>query len=113
VVDKGYTVREAAEAMNVGHSSMDRWVAQLRRERNCMTPTGTAMTADVGQIVGKRYLSCRFRVEKFLLGDNYQVSDIIYKLRIRHAQAAHCSIHADWINFQCNVTRGHWKLVNY
>jgi transposase len=50
VVNKGYTVREAAEAMNVGHSSMDRWVAQLRKERNGETPTGTAMTAEQQRI---------------------------------------------------------------
>lgn len=41
VVVKGCTVREAAEAMNVGLSSMDRWAAQLRRERNKETPTGS------------------------------------------------------------------------
>ena len=50
VVDKGYTVREAAEAMSVGHSSMDRWVAQLRKERNGETPTGPAMTAEQQRI---------------------------------------------------------------
>ena len=27
VVDQNYTVREAAEAMNAGYSSMDKWVA--------------------------------------------------------------------------------------
>lgn len=31
--------------MGVGHSSMDRWVAQLRKERNGETPKGSAMTA--------------------------------------------------------------------
>ena len=50
VVDKGYTVREASEAMNVGSSSMDRWVAQLRMGRNGETPRGAAMTADQQRI---------------------------------------------------------------
>lgn len=50
VVDKGYTVREAADAMNVGLSSMDRWVAQLRKERSGETPRGAAMTADQQRI---------------------------------------------------------------
>ena len=34
VVDKGYAVREAAEAMGVGKSTMDKWVRQLRKERD-------------------------------------------------------------------------------
>lgn len=46
VVDKGYTIREAAQAINVGHSSMDRWVSQLRKERNGETPRSSAMTPE-------------------------------------------------------------------
>jgi transposase len=46
VVDQGYTVREAASAMGVDHSTMDRWIAQLRQERNGQTPKATAMTAE-------------------------------------------------------------------
>ncbi len=34
VVDKGYSVIEASQAMNVGKSSLDKWVRQLRGERN-------------------------------------------------------------------------------
>ena len=30
VVEKGYTIREAAESMGVGLSTMDKWVKQLR-----------------------------------------------------------------------------------
>ncbi len=29
VVEKGYTIREAAESMEVGQSTMDKWVKQL------------------------------------------------------------------------------------
>ena len=50
VVDKDYTIREAASAMNVGHSSMDRWVSQLRNERNGETPKASAMTAEQQRI---------------------------------------------------------------
>jgi len=50
VVDKGYTIREAATAMNVGHSSMDRWVAQLRKERRGETPVSKAMTPEQQEI---------------------------------------------------------------
>ena len=30
VLDQGYSVKEAAEAMNVGKSTMDKWVRQLK-----------------------------------------------------------------------------------
>jgi transposase len=33
VVDQSYTVIAAAKAMNVGISTMAKWVAQLRKER--------------------------------------------------------------------------------
>ena len=32
VINQGYSVLEAAAAMNVGKSTMDRWVRQLRNE---------------------------------------------------------------------------------
>lgn len=44
IVDQNYSVREAAEAMNVGYSSMDKWVRQLRQERNGESPKVTTMT---------------------------------------------------------------------
>lgn len=46
VVDQNYTVREAAEAMNVGHSTMDKWVRQLRKERDGESPKATPMTPE-------------------------------------------------------------------
>jgi transposase len=46
VLDKGYSVRQAAQAMNVGKSSMDKWVRQLREERAGITPKATPMTPD-------------------------------------------------------------------
>ncbi len=46
VVDQNYTVREAAEAMNVGYSTMDKWARQLRQERNGITSKATPMTPD-------------------------------------------------------------------
>lgn len=46
VVDQNYTVREAADAMSVGYSTMDKWVRQLRQERNGETPKATPMTPD-------------------------------------------------------------------
>ena len=46
VLDKGYSVRQAAQAMNVGKSSMDKWVRQLREERAGMSPKARPMTPD-------------------------------------------------------------------
>lgn len=38
VVDHGRTMNEAAEAMGVGKSTMDKWVRQLREERRGNQP---------------------------------------------------------------------------
>lgn len=46
VVDQNYKIREAAEAMNVGISTMDKWVRQLRLERGGESPKATPMTPD-------------------------------------------------------------------
>jgi transposase len=46
VVDKHYSIREAASAMNVGHSTMERWANQLRNERNGVTPKASALTPE-------------------------------------------------------------------
>ena len=46
VLDKGYSIRQAAQAMNVGKSTMDKWVRQLREERAGMMPKATPMTPD-------------------------------------------------------------------
>lgn len=46
VVDQGYSVREAAEAMNVGKSTMDKWVRQLREERAGKSPQASPMTPE-------------------------------------------------------------------
>jgi len=46
VLNKGYSIREAAQAMNVGKSTMDKWVRQLREELAGVTPKATPMTPD-------------------------------------------------------------------
>jgi len=50
VVDHGYSIREAAEAMNVSKSSMENWIRQLRQERGGETPKATPMTEDKQRI---------------------------------------------------------------
>ncbi|BCN93144.1 transposase [Thiomicrorhabdus immobilis] len=46
VVDQGYTAAEAAEAMGVGLSTMNKWVKQLREERKGKTPKASALTPE-------------------------------------------------------------------
>ena len=46
VVDQGYSVREAAQAMNVGKSTMDKWVRQLKEQRQGLSPKATPMTPE-------------------------------------------------------------------
>lgn len=45
VVDQNYTVADAASAMDVGLSTMTRWVKQLRDERQGKTPKACKRTA--------------------------------------------------------------------
>jgi transposase len=46
VLNKGYSVREAAEAMDVGNSTVDKWVRQLKQERDGVSPSAPPMTPD-------------------------------------------------------------------
>lgn len=46
VLDQDYTVIEASEAMNVGKSTMDKWVRQLNTERKGITTKATPMTPE-------------------------------------------------------------------
>lgn len=50
VTDQGRSIREAADAMGVGKSTMDKWVRQLREERQGVSPQATPMTADQRRI---------------------------------------------------------------
>lgn len=50
VVDQGYSIREAASAMDVGKSTMDKWVRQLKEERNGGSSQPNALTPDQRKI---------------------------------------------------------------
>ena len=67
VVDKGYSVAEAAEAMNVGKSTMDKWVRQLREERVGISPKATPMTPDQLKIRELEKKIKRIELEKEIL----------------------------------------------
>lgn len=46
VVDQNYTVSDAAKAMDVGLSTMTKWVKQLRDERLGKTPKASPITPE-------------------------------------------------------------------
>lgn len=50
IVDKGYSYRQASEAMNVGFTTLESWVRQLRRERQGITSSATPITPDQQRI---------------------------------------------------------------
>ncbi len=67
VVDQGYSVREAAEAMNVGKSTMDKWVRQLRNERQGITSKASPMTPEQRKIKELEKKIKRIELEKEIL----------------------------------------------
>ena len=51
VVDRGYSIAQACEAMGVGKTAMQRWDHQLNSERGGITPlTGKALTPEQQRI---------------------------------------------------------------
>lgn len=50
VVDQGRSIRDAAEAIGVGKSTMDKWVRQLREERRGGTSQSSPITPDQRRI---------------------------------------------------------------
>lgn len=50
VLDKGYTIAEACQAVGAGSSALRRWVKQLSAERTGVTPKSKAMSAEQQKI---------------------------------------------------------------
>jgi transposase len=46
VTEQGYSVTEAANAMNVSKSAMDKWVRQLKQEQRGITPKASPLTPE-------------------------------------------------------------------
>ena len=67
VVDKNYSVVEAAQVMNVGKSSLDKWVRQLRGERNGITSKAMPLTPDQLEIRQLKKRIARIKEEKEIL----------------------------------------------
>ncbi len=67
VVDQGYSVRDAANAMNVSKSAMDKWVRQLKDERNGITTKATPLSAEQRKIKELENRIKRIEMEKEIL----------------------------------------------
>ena len=67
VADQGYTVREAAKAMDVGVSTVSKWVTQLKRERSGTTVDATPLTPDQRRIKELERRIKRIELEKEVL----------------------------------------------
>jgi transposase len=67
VVDQGYTVKAACDAMGVSKSTMENWVRQLRQERRGQTPKASAMTPDQRRIQELEKQLRRVETEKEIL----------------------------------------------
>jgi len=50
VVSQGYSIRDAAKAMGIGVSTMDKWARQLREERSGKSPKASPITAEQRKI---------------------------------------------------------------
>ena len=46
VLNQNYKVKDAAEAMNIGQSTLQRWMRQYRDEQSGVTPKATAITEE-------------------------------------------------------------------
>lgn len=68
VIDQGYSIKEACQAVDVGASAMRRWVDQLRSERAGVTPNkGKALTPEHQEIQALRARVKQLELEKDIL----------------------------------------------
>jgi transposase len=67
VVEQNYSIREAASAMNIGKSTMEKWVRQLRNEQNGTATHPTALTPDQQKIKDLEKRIRRIELEKEIL----------------------------------------------
>ena len=67
VLDQKYSVPEAPAAMNVGKSTMENWVRQLKQERAGISPKASPMTPDQIKIRELEKKIARIEEEKEIL----------------------------------------------
>ena len=63
-LQQGYSVRDAAAAMGVGKSTMDKWVSQLRSERQGLPSKASPMTEEQCRIRNLEKQVKRLEMEK-------------------------------------------------
>ncbi len=88
VVDQTYTVADAAKAMDVGLSTMTRWVKQLRDERQGKTPKASPITPEQIEIRKLRKKLQRIEMENEIL-KKATVDSICLKRRTKNAKTFH------------------------
>ncbi len=67
LLDQHYTVAAAATAMNVGKSTMDKWVRQLKEERAGKSPIASPMTPEQIEIRELKKRLQRVEMERDIL----------------------------------------------
>ena len=67
VVDQGYSLKEASDAMGVGYSTLGKWVKQLREERAGKAPQASPMTPEQVEIRELKKRVERLELEKDIL----------------------------------------------
>ncbi|MEO3033641.1 IS3-like element IS911 family transposase [Escherichia coli] len=100
VVDQKYTVADAAKAMDIGLSTMTRWVKQLRDERQGKTPKASPITPEQIEIRKLRKKLQRIEMENEILKKGYRALDvrlpeqfsIIGKLRAHYPVVTLCHV---------------------
>ncbi|RJL49641.1 IS3 family transposase [Pectobacterium carotovorum] len=100
VLDQNYTVIDAANAMNVGLSTMTRWVRQLREERQGKSPKASPITPEQIEIRELKKKLQRIEMENEIFKKGYRALDVrlpeqfslIGKLRTRYPVATLCHV---------------------
>ena len=67
VVEQGYSIGQACDAMGVGETAMRRWVNQLKQEKSGVTPQSKALTPEQRRIQELEARVDRLEREKALL----------------------------------------------
>ena len=83
VLDQQYSFREAADAMNVGHSTLDKWVRKLKAEREGSLTAGMPIIEEQHGLAELKKRVKRLEIEKDILkkASPFLMSDSMNGLR--------------------------------
>ncbi|AVT47091.1 IS3-like element ISSba5 family transposase [Shewanella baltica] len=76
VLDKNHSIIEAAKAMNVGKSTMDKWVRQLKLERQGGTPKASPITPEQIEIRELKKQIARLEEHNLIPKKGYRSLDV-------------------------------------